>query len=327
MRSYSFPENLTQWVQSQLVQLDYSLEDTKKLADAVLKLSDHFVSKRGPTPWDQKWAQAAYLSYYFPIGYVRGLAVKNQIPKPLFNQFAAIFEMGSGAGNVSAALWGAGQKWSCLELSRYAKERHRELFQSQFTTSLEFLNEFPFKRSFDLGVFSFVLNELSVLPDFDSFKTVVIMEPATHQDFARFLQIRTSLLKSGFHILAPCPHQQQCPLAGGRDWCHDRVRFEFPEWFHKLETQLPIKNQTVTYSYLIATKVKEMIQAVAPQETRLIGDMLHENGKSRIMVCRGAEREFLSWLHKAGPVPTLYRGENYALPSTYEKKGNEIRIK
>ena len=59
---------------------------------------------------------------------------------------------------------------------------------------------------------------------------------------------------------------------------------------------------------------------------RAIGDTLEENGKTRQMICRGPEREFLSWLHRFGPAPRIPHGALVrGIQSAEVKGGGEIR--
>lgn len=55
---------------------------------------------------------------------------------------------------------------------------------------------------------------------------LVLVEPGTPEGFARLHDARASLLARGAHLLAPCPHEQACPMRPGlgRDWCHFAVR-------------------------------------------------------------------------------------------------------
>jgi ribosomal protein RSM22 (predicted rRNA methylase) len=50
---------------------------------------------------------------------------------------------------------------------------------------------------------------------------LVIVEPGSPAGFARVLAARTQLIAAGAQILAPCPHEADCPLAqAAPDWCH-----------------------------------------------------------------------------------------------------------
>ncbi len=53
--------------------------------------------------------------------------------------------------------------------------------------------------------------------------TLVIVEPGTPRDYARLMTVRVALIAAGARVLAPCPHEQACPLVAP-DWCHFAVR-------------------------------------------------------------------------------------------------------
>jgi hypothetical protein len=61
-------------------------------------------------------------------------------------------------------------------------------------------------------------------------------------------------------------------------------------------------------------------------KSRLTGDSLKEKGKTRQLMCRSSEREFLAWMHKNKSEQTLPRGELVNLPNDLEAKSNELRI-
>lgn len=175
-------------------------------------------------------------------------------------------------------------------------------------------------------IFSYSLTEVSDLPkSWNQFEAVMILEPSTSQDGRMLLKLREELIKNGFHIWAPCTHQQSCPLLNEskHDWCHDRFHVQSPDWFQKLENQLPMKNKTVTTSYVLARKrtPPEQLMNLA----RLTGDSMEEKGKTRQLVCRGPKREFLSWMHKNTHSQTLARGELIELPADLQIKSNELR--
>lgn len=327
MRSYRLDPRVEAWLVKTLGQLGFPTDQPKRLAEAIQRLSDHFVNQAGVTPWQVAEVQAAYLAYFFPLGYVRGKAVSEELDRLRGSVgFENVFELGSGPGNVSVALLESFRnpllKWEVQELSGEAFSLHRQLFEEVHQDTKLTRVQRPVRPGYDLGVFSYVLNELKEPPKFEPFETVVILEPSTRNHFDSFLGYRDRLQTLGYQILAPCPHQFSCPLAQTKDWCHDRVGFEAPTWFQDMERYLPMKNRTVTFSYLIASK---KIHPTSGQ-ARLTGDLLVEKGKSRIMICRGPKREFLSWLHRDLPDRELWRGDLLELHEAFEEKGNEIRL-
>jgi len=88
---------------------------------------------------------------------------------------------------------------------------------------------------------------------------------------------------------------------------------------------LPMKNHTLTYSYLLMSRsVKDTKWRGA---ARVIGDTLPENGKTRQMICRGPQREFVSWLHRYGEPPHIPHGALVSGTENCETKGQELRAK
>lgn len=58
-------------------------------------------------------------------------------------------------------------------------------------------------------------------------RAVLLVEPGTPAGYARVVAARRALLAAGMRLVAPCPHEAECPLAGAPgDWCHFAARVE-----------------------------------------------------------------------------------------------------
>jgi ribosomal protein RSM22 (predicted rRNA methylase) len=91
-------------------------------------------------------------------------------------------------------------------------------------------------EQFDVVVLGHVLNEL----DAESQRQLVaaawqrsaglllIVEPGTSAAFEVVRAARDQLLDLGAHTIAPCAHDQKCPLQN--DWCHFPQRLKRPEF-------------------------------------------------------------------------------------------------
>lgn len=97
--------------------------------------------------------------------------------------------------------------------------------------------------SFDLVVLAHVLGEMgpadatwTVRRAWDACSGVLaIVEPGTPRGFDAMEPARRLGIELGAHVLAPCPHERACPLAGATrrehpDWCHFVERTERPEF-------------------------------------------------------------------------------------------------
>ena len=146
-----------------------------------------------------------------------------------------VLDIGAGPGT---ALWAAADSWPGLtdallvEASpifrawgeRLAAEAH--LPQTTWLTADAARDAVDWEPR-DLVTVAYVLNELA--PDFRisvlqrAWRAVadvlVIIEPGTPAGWQRILAARQYLIESGAHVIAPCPHEQACPLQPP-DWCH-----------------------------------------------------------------------------------------------------------
>ena len=299
----------------------------------VLALSDHFVTKPGAaTPWDQAFARPAYLAYFLPLNYARLRAVFREVRRFLPAELIEdVVDFGSGSGATHFVLEDEddlpARDFYCVERSARATEVHRQLATRRAGRWRPRFGPPARVRPRTLGVFSYSFLEMKPnLTELSAFDHLLIVEPSTRDCGRALMAWRQRLIDAGYRALAPCTHDLACPLLteSPRDWCHHRVAFEPPGWWADLEADLPMKNRTLTYSYLLVSRVE--LTPGWRGAGRVIGDTLPERGKTRQMICRGPHREFLSWLHRDGEPPVVPRGALIDGLATTVPKGGELRV-
>lgn len=334
-QSYDFPKEFTVFIEERLKAVGHSLDEPEKLAKSVLELSNFFIKAEfGADYWQKPEYVAAYLSYFSTLNFVRARAVVQEAVERGF-LFGAkkVIDVGCGAG---AASWALAHQWGKQAQATITGTDRSEVAIKEYASSGEALGYSMLARKFSLKqlhrfdadtlLMSYALNEVEQWPVIPpQIKRMIIIEPSSHQAGRHMLHWRNQLVSGGWHVWAPCTHQAPCPLLvhSSKDWCHHRVHWTQPDWFQALEQNLPMKNKTITVSYVLLSK--EAPTEDLSRVTRVIGDMQEENGKTKQAVCRGPDREFLSWLHRSKIELELHRGEMIKIDGPVIK-GDELRI-
>jgi ribosomal protein RSM22 (predicted rRNA methylase) len=311
-------------------------EKLQTIANSVLQLSDFYIKNpQLHTPWDKSFCQIAYRNYYLPLNFTRcaKVIVRGQ-EVGFFKDLTHFIDWGSGPGTASLALAESALRAQIREqilfdhsdtVLKVFSDLHQKLVKPVTQNVLD-LKRLSNKEKSCL-VLSYSFTELTELPaGWNHFEALMILEPSTGDDGRRLMALRETLIANGFSIWAPCTHHLSCPLLthSKHDWCHDRAVVDAPEWFEELEQLLPMRNRTVTTSYLLARKRPP--PEVLKTKARLTGDSLEEKGKTRQLICRNENREFLSWMHKSISPQVIARGELIDLNFEFEVKANELRL-
>jgi ribosomal protein RSM22 (predicted rRNA methylase) len=161
-------------------------------------------------------------------------------------------------------------------------------------------------ESADLVLASYIIDELSAdrqaaLADLmwaATRDTLVVVEPGTPAGYRRILDLRRRLVAQGAHVIAPCPHDGECPLmllsseAGISrednaskqkavpDWCHFVQRLPRSRAHKQIKgVQLPFEDEKFSYVALARTP--------APQRpARVLAPPLVTKAAMRIKLCR-----------------------------------------
>ena len=338
-RGEAFPQRLESQLKRQLGDFSDLLKRKPYLPSCIQSISDHFMLKRqASTPWSHEGVFEAYLVYFHTLNVVRLVSALRHLKRAdisLPSEVVSALDFGSGLGAAEIAWQEVFPEWpldwTFVESESKVAVWHEKLRNGEPTpqTSGEWCLKIPPQASPDIFFASYSLNEIDQLPPQAlRSKILVILEPSDRYHSRQLMTWRRSVMEAGFSLIAPCTHALDCPLLkhSKSDFCHDRVPLRKPDWFERLEQSLPMKNDSLTFSYLIA--VKEPQTKVQPQNlARVIGDTLKEKGKTKQAICRSDQREFLSWLDREGKAQFLPHGSLVQLPSDFKEiKGSELRV-
>ncbi|MFU0505153.1 small ribosomal subunit Rsm22 family protein [Pseudaminobacter sp. NGMCC 1.201702] len=191
--------------------------------DGRLHLSDELAAK-------------AYLATRLPATYAAVRASLGRVAesRPDFSP-RSLLDVGAGPGT---ALWAARDCWESLrhavlvEASPAIRAVGGNLAGHAGPISARFIaadvtGVLPDLQPAELVMLAYVLDEIApdeIEPLIDRLwhlteDMLVIVEPGTPAGWRRILSARSRLIEAGAHLVAPCPHQQDCPLVAP-DWCH-----------------------------------------------------------------------------------------------------------
>jgi len=240
----------------------------KELAAAAQKLSAGY--RRGATSQAivTPAQAAAYAVARMPATYAACAAVFGRIAEvmPVFAP-SSLLDVGAGTG---AASWAAIGQWpamtsvAMLDQNPQLRILARRLAYVGPLADAEILSGDlgEEKPQADLVVASYVLAEL---PEASASATarhlwaaapqmLVLIEPGTPDGFARIRAARASLIEAGAHVVAPCTHDNACPMAGD-DWCHFSQRLSRSR-DHMLLKEASVPFEDERYSYVAVTREK-----------------------------------------------------------------------
>ncbi|KRR29702.1 small ribosomal subunit Rsm22 family protein [Bradyrhizobium retamae] len=85
--------------------------------------------------------------------------------------------------------------------------------------------------------------------------TLLVVEPGTPAGYARIIALRAHLITLGAHVVAPCPHDSQCPLQAP-DWCHFTQRLQRSRAHKQVKgAELPYEDEKFSYVALTRAAV------------------------------------------------------------------------
>ena len=288
----SLPNELTLAIEHELA---YFKSD--RLSQAATELSEAYRTAPGTLRLLPEH-HAAYSATRMPATYAVIERVMQEIQTLLPKvSFHTLLDIGAGPGT---ALWAATtlfpeiEKATLIERDSGFSKLGQRLAQSaenptikEATWKLHNLNQALALSAHDLVIASYSLGELSTNTFEQAIKqcldwtrqALVVIEPGTPRGYATLMRARDQLLAQGAHVVAPCPHQLACPIAGN-DWCHFSQRLDRTQ-FHRQIKNVSLSYEDEKYCYLVVTKPK----LSPPSAHRLIRKPLKRTGHIYLDLC------------------------------------------
>ncbi|MFN3458891.1 MAG: small ribosomal subunit Rsm22 family protein, partial [Novosphingobium sp.] len=272
-------------------------EPLERLAKASSILSDRYRRevRDGRFHIDDALAAKAYLATRLPATFaaVRAALAMVEDAAPDF-QPEALIDLGCGPGT---ALWAAADTWNSLasaemvEASGVIRSVGEKLAASGSVKSHwqagDVTGKIPALASADLVTLAYVLDELppttiaavtEKLWDLTKGMLIVI-EPGTPAGWQRILAVRDRLRSLGAHLVAPCMHSDDCPIAAP-DWCHFSRRVARSR-VHRMAKGAEVPWEDEKYIFIAASR-----EPVAISGDRVLSPPRVNGGVGRIKLCR-----------------------------------------
>lgn len=239
----------------------------------------------------------AYIAVRMPATFSANSSVFAEVQQRLSeHKIESVLDIGAGPGTAS---WAATETFNTLQhitlieqdpaliqigQSLAQKANNTHLLNAQWTQAdLRTLTSFP---THDLVICSYALNELDptlarqVLQKAWQAARVglIIIEPGTMQGFHLIRQLRTDLLAAHAHLIAPCPHQNPCPIPTN-DWCHFSQRVNRSALHRQLKAG-HLGYEDEKFSYIAASKMP-----VPSAQSRVLRHPTRRPGHTQLQLC------------------------------------------
>jgi hypothetical protein len=131
-----------------------------------------------------------------------------------------------------------------------------------------------------------IVREAPLSPD----GALVLVEPATREQARSLQSARDPLAARGLTVFAPCTHDGPCPmLARERDWCHEDLDVDLPDWLRDVARGAGLRYQGLTYGYLTVRRAPGRVGlSSAPAgwvSARLVSAVRDTKGKREAFLC------------------------------------------
>ena len=300
-------------------------DDVQRLEQTIARLSDGFTTTRTAAFGSYASSPAALIAYglfFFPQTFVRMRFILREVfqrhraPDPA-TPFR-ILDLGAGTGAAGLALLtelgptrqgpvelvAVDQSPASLQLLQKLFSNLAPLWPQATLKTREgdaSLGNTPTPGPWNMILVSYALNELlAAQPGFDAQAwtarlvqaltpdgCLVICEPIVKDSPLRLEQLRDGILKSGLaRVVAPCLHQQPCPMRPrDEEWCHDVRRWQPPASLQFLNRHLFRSIEVLKYSFLALAPAGQAEPAGDASCVRIVSPVHEPKGKIGFRGC------------------------------------------
>jgi ribosomal protein RSM22 (predicted rRNA methylase) len=273
--------------------------DRHKLIQAVAHLAEHYKAADFSAPAiTTEVHRAAYLAVRLPATYGAVRRVVSELCLRVPDaEIRSMLDLGAGPGTAlfaateelrhlrTATLVESDSEWLALGKRLAAQSQLPVIQQAQWLR--QDLRSGLSCSAHDLVVISYTVGELSAVAAEAVLRKawscasnfLAVIEPGTRRGFAAVHAARSVLLANGARIVAPCPHQNACPMAASGDWCHFSQRVERTSQHRQLKGG-SLGYEDEKFSYLIATK-----SDVSPAAARIVRHPGKHSGHVQLSLC------------------------------------------
>jgi ribosomal protein RSM22 (predicted rRNA methylase) len=242
--------------------------------------------------------RTAYLAVRMPATFAANMHVLAEIHRLAPEiAIAGLLDLGAGPGTsayAAAEVFQSLSQVALVDADRSFIELGRKLSQDNALAAIrdakwlqQDLKTGVSPALHDLVVISYTLNELSrmdaekmVLEAWEcSREFLAIVEPGTMRGFGVIHAARAQLLARGAHILAPCPHAHECPMAAASDWCHFAQRVERTSDHRRLKGGA-LGYEDEKFSYVVASR-----RLLPAAEARIVRHPQKHSGHVQLRLC------------------------------------------
>jgi ribosomal protein RSM22 (predicted rRNA methylase) len=245
----------------------------KDLARRAQTLSAAYRGGRSSSGIVEELDVAAYVAARMPATYAACAAVFARVAEamPDFTP-QSLLDVGAGPGTAAFAAREAWPSLSAIALLEHNAAFRRVAARLLSSARIIASDLGADKPRSDLLVASYVLAEL---PEASAATTarhlwesagqmLVLVEPGTPAGFARIRPARAALIEAGAHVVAPCTHDNVCPMAGN-DWCHFSQRLpRSRDHMQAKGANVPFEDERYSYVAVTREKVAKGARILAP---------------------------------------------------------------